>query len=203
MSITAPCENQIAPPLPPARWRREHWVDLGLTSLAASGPDSLKIERLCEVAGRSKGSFYHHFHDQQAFIDALLERWRASHRASVAAALSAVQNRRESIVLLDYLSARTDPALETGMRRLAHINTAAQDAIAETDAARIDTIASLYAGKTDAVQARELAEIEYAVYVGHQVLGRDFADGAMARRAALFRLMVKTVIRLAPRPDGT
>jgi AcrR family transcriptional regulator len=40
------------------------------------GPAALTIERLTAAARRTRGSFYHRFADRDAFVRALMERWR-------------------------------------------------------------------------------------------------------------------------------
>jgi AcrR family transcriptional regulator len=40
---------------------RSDWIQAGLVAVADSGPDGLRIDRLCRRLGVSKGSFHHHF----------------------------------------------------------------------------------------------------------------------------------------------
>ena len=46
-----------------ARLGRDDWLALGLERLAAEGPRALRLENICAAAGRTRGSFYHHFRD--------------------------------------------------------------------------------------------------------------------------------------------
>ena len=53
----------------------EDWVEAGYAVLAEEGLNALKIDRLCERLGVTKGSFYWHFADMGAYRNALIESW--------------------------------------------------------------------------------------------------------------------------------
>ena len=72
-AVFGPCESMR---LAPIAHGVLHWLVLGLAQLSAHGPDGLRIEPLCAAAARTRGSFYHHFQDHDAFIAALLDHWR-------------------------------------------------------------------------------------------------------------------------------
>jgi AcrR family transcriptional regulator len=57
------------------RTPRESWIAAGLCVLAAGGPDAVRIEPLAQELGVTRGGFYWHFRDRQAFLDALLDTW--------------------------------------------------------------------------------------------------------------------------------
>ena len=52
------------------------WVDVAIDLLAREGIAGLRVEVLAKRCGVTKGSFYWHFKDRQALLDAVLERWR-------------------------------------------------------------------------------------------------------------------------------
>ena len=54
---------------------RSGWIDEGLRTLAAGGPDAVRIESLARALGVSKGGFYWHFGDRQALLEELLDTW--------------------------------------------------------------------------------------------------------------------------------
>ena len=58
-----------------ARLSVDDWIELGLALLAEEGVSAIKIDRLCARMGVTKGSFYWHFTDLQAYMEALAERW--------------------------------------------------------------------------------------------------------------------------------
>ena len=55
--------------------RRENWIACGLDILGSVGVSAITIERLTQALGVTKGSFYHHFKNIQAFKTALLDAW--------------------------------------------------------------------------------------------------------------------------------
>ena len=52
------------------------WLDQGLKALAARGFTALKAEPLAKAMGVSRGSFYWHFADLDAYHQAVIERWQ-------------------------------------------------------------------------------------------------------------------------------
>ena len=58
-----------------ARKSRQDWLDQGLRTLADQGLGGLTIEALAAALGLTKGSFYHHFQNMEAFEGELLAHW--------------------------------------------------------------------------------------------------------------------------------
>lgn len=56
----------------------DDWIQAGYAVLAQEGIKSLKIDRLCERLGVTKGSFYWHFTDIASYRIALVDAWGAS-----------------------------------------------------------------------------------------------------------------------------
>ena len=65
------------------RFSREDWLHQALEVLAAQGPGKLNIQTLCQALGVSRGSFYWHFEDREAFIRALLDLWHEEYSARI------------------------------------------------------------------------------------------------------------------------
>ena len=53
----------------------DDWIQAGFALLTEGGPNALRVDRLCEHLGVTKGSFYWHFTDLHAYRTALLEAW--------------------------------------------------------------------------------------------------------------------------------
>ena len=53
----------------------DDWIQAGFAILADGGPNALRVDRLCERLGVTKGSFYWHFVDLAAYRDALVDAW--------------------------------------------------------------------------------------------------------------------------------
>jgi AcrR family transcriptional regulator len=70
----------------PARRQRlaaEAWIDAALDTLADGGIAAVRVEPLAASLSVTKGSFYWHFADRRALIEAMLEAWRAGRIAAI------------------------------------------------------------------------------------------------------------------------
>jgi len=54
----------------------DRWVEVAIDLLAKEGVSGLRVEVLAKRCGVTKGSFYWHFKDRQALLDAVLEQWK-------------------------------------------------------------------------------------------------------------------------------
>jgi AcrR family transcriptional regulator len=70
----AKSKKKAAPRAP--RLGAEDWVRAGLVTLARRGVANVRVERLARDLKVTKGSFYWHFKDREALLDAMLETWR-------------------------------------------------------------------------------------------------------------------------------
>lgn len=55
---------------------KEDWVAAGLRQMASSGIDSVKVERLAEALGISKGPFYWRFSGREELLAGMLDLWK-------------------------------------------------------------------------------------------------------------------------------
>lgn len=62
----------------------DDWVAAALAVMAEDGIGGVKIHRLCERLGVTKGSFYWHFEDVDALLAELVSRWRSAAEQSQA-----------------------------------------------------------------------------------------------------------------------
>jgi AcrR family transcriptional regulator len=65
---------------------RDEWIRAAATALGRGGVESVRVEALARQLGLTKGSFYWHFADRGALLDALLDAWEGGSRAALAAA---------------------------------------------------------------------------------------------------------------------
>lgn len=166
------------------RLRRVDWLDLGLRQLALHGPQRLGIDPLCRAAGKTRGSFYHHFGDHDAFIDAMLDRWADRQTMSVIAEVEAAPpEKRPGMLVL--ASLKLDTRLDGALRAFARTHKRAARRIAEVDEARIAYLERLHRDLNglNARTARSLARLEYAAFIGGLVIWPD-ADQVDHRIAA-------------------
>jgi AcrR family transcriptional regulator len=181
-----------APSEPGAASRRAAWLDLGLRLLAEHGPEALTIDRLCAAAGRTKGSYYHHFKDRDAFLDALMQRWRATATSALIEAASREKDAGRRGKRLDELTAALDHRVERGVRRLVAGEERLRPALEAVDAERIAYVAGIFRERLRITrqEALERAWIEHALFVGMEWLQPrppDLAKRVRRRAAQLIR----------------
>jgi len=184
-----------------ARLSRDDWLALGLKRLTRHGAGALKLEALCAAAGKTRGSFYHHFADMEAFIAALLGRWVTMNTEDIIAAVEAEAARAGGPdarrAALSRLAAALDPRAETAIRRFAGANHAAEHAVGKVDRMRIDYLARLNREEFgfSRRKAQTLALIEYSAFVGAQFLAP--ADMARLQKdaSAYMELMLEAAAR--------
>jgi AcrR family transcriptional regulator len=66
---------RVAAQKPRSRLSVEDWLQAGYTLLAEQGARALKVDRLCQQAGVTRGSFYWHFEDMDSYRATLVESW--------------------------------------------------------------------------------------------------------------------------------
>jgi AcrR family transcriptional regulator len=152
---------------------REALLDAGVLVAEEHGLTGLSVNRVVAEAGVAKGTFYVHFSDREAFIDALHGRFHASVEAVVANATADIPPGRKRIIAgakayLDLclanravkalaLEARSDPALTAPMsarhERFAATAVPSFKAMGWPDAA---VAAQLLAAMTAEIAIREL-----------------------------------------------
>jgi AcrR family transcriptional regulator len=70
------------------RLSSDDWVDAALLTLGRRGVANVRVERLARDLKVTKGSFYWHFKDRDALLDAMLVRYRARAESTVREALA-------------------------------------------------------------------------------------------------------------------
>ncbi len=187
-----------------ARLAREDWLALGLDRLAVEGPPALQLERICAAAGRTRGSFYHHFRDHADFLDALADHWRKRHTEALID-LSREGSPTARLRSIRQLATRVDAAVELGMRRLGAGHLRIQAVVDEVDRRRIDYMTRLHRSRpgVTANQATAFAWLEYAAYVGSQVLWPDADPEELARTGDLLSDCLATITAGEPAAEGS
>jgi AcrR family transcriptional regulator len=145
----------------------KNWLDRGLKALAEHGFTALKAEPLAKAMGVSRGSFYWHFADVEAFHAAVLQHWREVAAEQIIAALDASPPDQNPIEQLLHRSFGRKPALESAVRSWATHDPAARAVVAAVDRRRLGYVESLLeaAGLSRGV-ARARAQILYWAFLG-------------------------------------
>ena len=150
------------------RFVKSDWLDHGLKQLGGYGPEALKLDAICASAGRTKGSFYHHFKDHSVFLTSLVMRWIELHTDAVIQALPEDATALEKGSALTEIAIALDYHLELGIRELSRRNADLSNLVSQADERRMAFLSDLYEKSygIGAEDARFAARVEYAAYVG-------------------------------------
>ena len=148
------------------------WLKHGMAALAEDGPPGLTVEAMCARAGKTRGSFYHHFESAAAFQKQLMLWWQKTCTRDL---IDRLRHRDQSEGRLDHLNllaAHLDPRIERAFRDLAAGNKEAAIICRSVDDTRIGFLAELYeqSPRYSRREAQMLARIEYAAWVGLQLV---------------------------------
>ena len=120
---------------------KNDWLALGLELLVEAGVAQVKIDPLCQRAGATKGSFYHHFKNRDVFLTELLSYWREHYSQKL---IDKVQNlpewQQRRNRLLDLIDDEA-LAIESAVRHWAWQDELAKLAVQEADQIRLDYLA--------------------------------------------------------------
>jgi AcrR family transcriptional regulator len=177
-----------------ARLDADAWIAAAFDALADGGIDTVRVEPLAKTLGITKGSFYWHFADRRALVDAMLQAWtegriaaireQASRRGEPAAVL------RELADLYMRNANARGLAIELAIRALARADDAAAKAVCSVDRERLAHVRELFSalGSTKA-DAQARAVLFYSYLFGQSLLDPQ-AVPAAARDKAINAMLV-------------
>ncbi|HTG98578.1 MAG TPA: helix-turn-helix domain-containing protein [Burkholderiales bacterium] len=148
---------------------RAQWVSAGLEALRKGGVAAVRVERLADGVGVTKGSFYHHFRDRGALLEALLDYWS---REMTDAEFARLETLRGG--LAQRLLALAEDVLEKGMGRYdpairawARHDRKVAAAVAQVDRRRVKALAGFFEeGGFSTAEARIRARTFYTFLLG-------------------------------------
>ncbi|MGG7570548.1 TetR/AcrR family transcriptional regulator [Streptomyces sirii] len=149
------------------------WADAALAAMGEGGLAAVAVEPLAARLGTTKGSFYWHFANRDALVEAALRRWEELGTEAVIGEVEAEPDPVERLRRL--LRRATDSAAEDPLE-VSLLATAAQPrvaaALARVTERRIGYVASLFTelGFPED-EARRRGLLAYTAYLGHTQLG--------------------------------
>ena len=151
------------------------WTEAALQALARGGLAAVAVEPLAKSLGATKGSFYWHFSDRNALLQATLELWEQRGTDQVLAGLDGTQDaatRLHNLVELALLSVQRDVDAGAGSIELALQASASHPLIApilqRVTSRRIAALSALYSALgLSPARARDHALLAYTAYLGH------------------------------------
>ena len=164
------------------------WIAAAFDVLAEGGIDAVRVEPLAKALGITKGSFYWHFADRRALLDAMLRTWM---EGRIAAIRQQAADRGEPAAVLRQLADLYTRhanvrglAIELEIRAFARIDAGAAAAVRGVDQARLQQVTGLFIGlgwaRPDA-QAR--AVLFYSYLFGQSLLDAEVVTQAARERA--------------------
>ena len=153
-----------------AKLDKRDWLNLGLKILAKEGPEKLTIQDLCSTLGVTKGSFYHHFRNREAFVTALLTYWEETLTEEIISASESKETLLDRInELTNLTTSRIAIKMEVAIRAWALTNPQVriyQKRVDERRLAYLNQLTSQLPGNV--AEAELLAKMLFAIYVGAQ-----------------------------------
>jgi len=169
------------------RLTRDDWITAALDAIADGGLAAVGVEPLAARLGVTKGSFYWHFENRDALLEAAIRRWEKETTTDVVADITAAahdapasQFRRLVVNVIERAEQdRVGPAL---LASAAH--PAVAPALERVTDARLTLIATVLRrlGFPQA-EARRRALLAYSAYLGHGQLAHSTPGVLPATRA--------------------
>lgn len=164
----------------------ERWVDEAIDVLAKEGVTGLRVEVLAKRCGVTKGSFYWHFKDRQALLDAVLEQWKTGRIRDIekTTAVTPGQERDQLHYAIEVYGAsrnRKGMSIELAVRDWARHDTQAAAIVEEVDLYRLECTRKLFvaAGMSDA-EAKSRSLLLYACVFGLSLMHYTHFDDNLA-----------------------
>lgn len=150
------------------RTPRAAWVETALQTLAAGGPDAVRVELLAGRLGVSKGGFYWHFADRSALLTEMLDTWETTMVDEVIARVeSQPADPRGKVRQLFRLAPSADFAVELAMRDWARRDADVAERLHRVDRRRMQWLRGLFGqfcADDDDAEAR--AMLAYSLLIG-------------------------------------
>jgi AcrR family transcriptional regulator len=172
----------------PARLDSEAWVAAAFDALAEGGVDAVRVEPLAKTLSITKGSFYWHFADRRALLDAMLATWAEGRIAAIRE--QATARGAPDTVLGDLADLYTRNAnvrgltIELAIRSLARTDEAAAKAVRSVDRERLRHVGELFGALGwPGGQAQERAILFYSYLFGQSLLDAKIVPVAARDKA--------------------
>lgn len=164
---------------------KPQWLRAGLEALRKGGVGAVRVERLADDVGVTKGSFYWHFRDRGALLDALLEFWA---REMTDAEFERLQELRGGLAprllalatdVLEHGMGRYDPAVRAWARNDRKVAAT----VAQVDRRRVRALTAFFEeGGFGAAEAQVRARLFYTFLLGEPQVRAPARDSGELER---------------------
>ena len=164
------------------------WIAAAFDALADGGIDAVRVEPLAKALGITKGSFYWHFADRRALLDAMLEAWMQGRIAAIRQqaplrGAPAAVLRQVADLYTRNANAR-GLAIELAIRALARTDDGAAKAVRGVDRERLQQVGDLFAALGWARgEAQARAVLFYSYLFGQSLLDPQAVPAAARDKA--------------------
>jgi|SRR5581483_2806399 len=143
------------------------WIEFALRTLAREGFQALKADVLARKLRISRGSFYWHFADLDAFHARVIEHWKQAATETIITDIEQHDSLEERLVALLRHAFGHRASVEVRMRTWAETNSAAERAVSDIDRRRREYLERLLveAGIAPLLAATR-AQLLYWTYLG-------------------------------------
>ena len=127
--------------------QRIDWLLSALEIFVAEGIDAVRITRLAQDFGVTRGSFYWHFENREDLIDALVSYWKDKNTRAITESVANASNLAEGIfrffeTCID--AALFDPRLDLALREWARRSSEVRNMVDIEDEARIKSLCEFF-----------------------------------------------------------
>lgn len=185
-SKTTPTKARARTPAPRAQLDPERWIEAAIEVLARDGVAGLRVEVLAKHCGVTKGSFYWHFKDKQALLEALLDQWKVGRINDIEKTTSVAPGKERdqlhyAIELYGANRNRKGMLIELAVRDWARHDAQAAAIVESVDLYRLDCTRKLFvaAGMSDA-EAKSRSLLLYACVFGLSLMHYSGFDDNLA-----------------------
>jgi AcrR family transcriptional regulator len=116
---------------------RDEWIRAAAEALSADGVEGVRVEALARDLSVTKGSFYWHFADRAALLEAVLTRWEEAAAGSLEAASSQASAEQRIASLFRQLARPTGGLTDAEVRAWARRERAVAERVAEMERKRV------------------------------------------------------------------
>jgi len=156
------------------------WINAALKTLARDGFTAVKADILAKTLGVSRGSFYWHFTNLEAFHLAVMQSWQDIATNAIIAQVEATAKGNDRLKLLIHLAFTADSSLEIAMRAWGRSYSPAQPFINAVDKTRLTYIKKLLTESgVSPTLAQSRACIIYWTYLGSTLTGASLKGASL------------------------
>lgn len=127
--------------------QRFDWLQRALEVFVSEGIDAVRITRLADDLGVTRGSFYWHFENREDLIEALVSYWKDKNTAAIIQSVTTATSLADGIfrffeTCID--AASFDPRLDLAIREWSRRSAPIRELVDREDAARIEALRLFY-----------------------------------------------------------